>query len=232
MLEIWQNDCLPNRVSLSASRVGVRKVAGFKVPDSPLITRAIAYGYCKLERHLFNHAVRSWLFAVRTGENEGTVYDGEVVALAILLHALGLMEQFASSDRFEVASANAARSLALGYGVERQRAQLIWDCVALHTTPSIAKYKQPEVALSCAGIAADFVGVEGTLVREDELTQILVAFPRLSLKQRLSRRFCELARARPESTYDNFLRDFGDRFVPGYRSSSSVDLLLHAPFDE
>ena len=38
--------------------------------------------------------------------------------------------------------------------------------------------------------------------------------------------------ARPETTYDNFLADFGERFVPGYRRMSTVDLLMNAPFAE
>ena len=31
---------------------------------------------------------------------------------------------------------------------------------------------------------------------------------------------------------DNFLRDFGERFVPGYKAISAVDLLMNAPFEE
>ena len=37
---------------------------------------------------------------------------------------------------------------------------------------------------------------------------------------------------RPETTYDNFARDFGERFVSGYKASSSVDLVMNAPFSE
>jgi hypothetical protein len=42
----------------------------------------------------------------------------------------------------------------------------------------------------------------------------------------------KLVAARPEASYDNFLRDFGERFVPGYRPISTVDLLMNAPFEE
>jgi hypothetical protein len=33
-------------------------------------------------------------------------------------------------------------------------------------------------------------------------------------------------------SHDNFLHDFGERFVPGYKAVSTVDLLINAPFDE
>ena len=39
-----------------------------------------------------------------------------------------------------------------------------------------------------------------------------------------------LVTTKRETSYDNFLRDFGERFVPGYRAISAVDLLMNAPF--
>jgi hypothetical protein len=52
----------------------------------------------------------------------------------------------------------------------------------------------------------------------------------------MKRRFTETCRhlvtSRPETSYDNFLRDFGERFVPGYKAISAVDLLMNAPFEE
>jgi hypothetical protein len=36
----------------------------------------------------------------------------------------------------------------------------------------------------------------------------------------------------PDTTYDNFVRDFGERFVPRCKRTSAVDLLLNSPFTE
>ena len=59
-----------------------------------------------------------------------------------------------------------------------------------------------------------------------------LAFPRLQMKRQLRECLCSVARARP-GTYENFIRDFGERFVEGYKPAiSTVDLLLNAPFDE
>jgi hypothetical protein len=44
-----------------------RLIAGVSVPDSPLITAAIAYAQRLSEPYLFNHAMRSWLFAETMG---------------------------------------------------------------------------------------------------------------------------------------------------------------------
>jgi hypothetical protein len=43
---------------------------------------------------------------------------------------------------------------------------------------------------------------------------------------------CGLNRTKPETTYDNFARDFGERFVPSYKPQSSVDFLMNAPFED
>ena len=65
-----------------------------------------------------------------------------------------------------------------------------------------------------------------------EMTEILKAFPRLKMKHNFSETCRHLVATRPETSSDNFLRDFGERFVPGYKPVSTVDLLMNAPFDE
>jgi hypothetical protein len=40
------------------------------------------------------------------------------------------------------------------------RLQLVWDSIALHSTSSIADYKEIEVQITNKGIMADFLGPE------------------------------------------------------------------------
>jgi hypothetical protein len=54
----------------------------------------------------------------------------------------------------------------------------------------------------------------------------------LDMKRRFTDSVCRIVKAKPETTYDNFARDFGERFVPGYQPQSSVDFLVNAPFQE
>jgi hypothetical protein len=61
---------------------GARLVAGVNVPDSPLIAGALEYARKLYEPYLFNHAVRSWLFAEAIGRLKGIDFDREVVAIA------------------------------------------------------------------------------------------------------------------------------------------------------
>jgi hypothetical protein len=109
---------------------------------------------------------------------------------------------------------------------------LIWDLVALNSTPSLALHKEPEVAVGTMGIGLDYGGFGAEALRAGDLERILSAFPRLGMKHRFAESCCRLIAARPETSHDNFLRDFGERFVPGYKAVSTVDLLMNAPFDE
>jgi hypothetical protein len=215
-----------------ASRAGNTHVlGGITVIETPLVTRAMDYARIHSEPFLFNHAVRSWLFAVRLGQLQGLEHDPEVVAVGTLLHDLGLTDSFTGPKRFEIEGADAARTFAREQGLDDRRLQLIWDSVALNSTPSIGLYKEPEVALCTAGIGVEF-GFQYDRIAPNEMKSILAAFPRLEMKRRFTDSVCRIVKTRPETTYDNFAGDFGERFVPGYQRPSTVEFLLNAPFDE
>jgi hypothetical protein len=214
------------------SAVATRMLAGVSVPDTPAISHAIDYAREHSEPYLFNHVMRSWLFAVILAQQSQSAHDAEILAVATILHDLGLAKAFHGPLRFEVEGANAARAFARKEGIDDRRGQLIWDGVALNSTPSIALYKETEVALSTAGIGLDWGGWGYDKLTEGQMAAIVGAFPRLEMKQRFTRAVCCIVETRPDTTYDNFARDFGERFVPGYKSTSTVDYLLNSPFKE
>jgi hypothetical protein len=62
---------------------------------------------------------------------------------------------------------------------------------------------------------------------------ILNEFPRLGMKKRITACFTKVAREKPQTTYDNSLRDFGLKFVDGYRvAMTGPDLIANAPFED
>ncbi len=212
--------------------VATRLLAGVSVLDTPLISRSIEFARERSEPYLFNHVMRSWLFAALLAERKQAVHDAEVLAVTTILHDIGLAESLDGPLRFEVEGANAARAFARNEGVDDHRCQLIWDGVALNSTPSIALYKEPEIALATMGIGLDWGGFGYEALSEAEIAAIVEAFPRLEMKERFTRAVCRIVETRPTTTYDNFARDFGERFVPGYKPASTVDYLLNSPFKE
>jgi predicted SnoaL-like aldol condensation-catalyzing enzyme len=90
--------------------------------------------------------------------------------------------------------------------------------IALHTTRSIALHKEPEVVMTHSGITADVLVAGLDRIPHDKQGAILAEFPRLALKDRFKECLCNIARRKPESTFDNIARDFGVRYVEGYTS--------------
>jgi hypothetical protein len=201
------------------STLTTRSMAGVTVPDTLLVSEAISYAREHTEPFLYNHVMRSWLFAAALAEANATPHDAEVLAVATILHDLGLAKAFQGPLRFEVEGANAARDFALKMGFDADRAQLVWDGVALNSTPSLALHKQPEVALCTAGTVVDWAGQGTERLTNDQVAAILDAFPRLAMKQRFTSAVCGIVTT-------------GERFVPGYKAPSTVDYLMNSPFSE
>ena len=209
-----------------------RILAGIQVPATPVVERTMEYARQACEPYLFNHVMRSWLFAAIIAQRKQLAHDGEVLAVTTILHDLGLAEAFNGPLRFEVEGANAARTFARNEGMDDRQAQLIWDGVALNSTPSISLYKETEVVLATMGIGLDWGGWGYEALTEDEVAAIIDEFPRLGMKDRFTQAVCRIVETRPTTTYDNFARDFGERFVPGYKPASTVDYLLNSTFNE
>ena len=227
-----QETVAPAKAFVTRDEPQTRLIAGVSVPGGPIITAAIEFAQRLSEPYLFNHAMRSWLFAEAIGRIKGIDYDREVVAIGTILHDIGLTAGVPGPNRFEVNGADAALSFIKGKGFSNRRAQLIWDLVALNSTPSLALHKEPEVAVGTMGIGLDYGGFGVEALPAADFQRILSGFPRLKMKQRFAEACCRLVTAKPKTSHDNFLRDFGERFVPGYKAVSTVDLLMNAPFDE
>ena len=213
-------------------RNGLEALAVAGVSDSRLLTDVLGHARALYEPYLFHHAIRSWLFAAKIGQLKNIDCDLEVVAVGTILHDIGLGPGVAGPHRFEVNGASDARSFVEARGFSARRAQLVWDLVALNSTPSSALHKEAEVALGTMGIGLDYGGFGFDSIPPADMTAIIQAFPRLQMKHRFADACCNLVAAKPETAYDNFLRDFGERFVPGYEPTSAVDALMNAPFDE
>ncbi|SRR5712692_6428325 len=207
-------------------------LAGIEVVDTPLVHHAIELARSSSEPYLFNHVMRSWLFGVLIAEEAKPAPNPELLAVSAILHDLGLTDRYFAQERFEVDGANAARSFLKERGIPAGQIQLVWDAIALHSTRSIALHKEPEVAMTHSGIAVDVRGVGLDRIPQDKLRAILAELPRLSMKKQFQECLCGVVRRKPGTSYDNFLRDLGTRYVKGYTAPSAADLLENAPFTE
>lgn len=208
------------------------ELAGIKVPDTSLVRDAIDLARSLSEPYLFNHLMRSWLFGILLSEGAEHPPDPELLAVSAVLHDLGLTDRYTAENRFEVDGANAARAFLKDRGISTQQTQVVWDAIALHTTPTIALHKEPEVVMTHSGIAVDVLGFGLDRIPDHKQRSILAEFPRLAFKNRFQVCLCNVVRRKPATTFDNILRDFGTRYVDGFKAPSFADLFANAPFSE
>jgi hypothetical protein len=207
-------------------------LAGIKVPDTVLVRDAIDLSRSASEAFLFNHVMRSWLFGILLSEGAKPAPNPELLAVSAVLHDLGLTDRYTAENRFEVDGANAARAFLKNRGISTQQTQVVWDAIALHTTPSIALHKEPEVVMTHSGITVDVIGIGLDRIPQDKLRAVLTEFPRLVFKNQFKERLCSVVRRKPATSFDNVLRDFGSRYIDGFTAPSFADLFANAPFSE
>jgi hypothetical protein len=207
-------------------------LAGIKVLDTTLVRDAVELSRSLLEPYLFNHVMRSWLFGTVLSEGAKPAPDLELLAVSAVLHDLGLTDRYTAENRFEVDGANAARAFLKDRGISTQQTQVVWDAIALHTTPSIALHKEPEVVMTHSGITVDVIGIGLDRIPQDKLRAVLTEFPRLVFKNQFKERLCSVVRRKPATSFDNVLRDFGSRYIEGFTAPSFADLFANAPFSE
>ena len=80
--------------------------------DSRAVRDAHAEAEAESQPWLFNHVMRSWLYGAKLAQHRGLASDAEVVAVAVLLHDLGLGRGGAPDRRFEVVGADLGRAFA------------------------------------------------------------------------------------------------------------------------
>jgi HD superfamily phosphodiesterase len=178
-------------------------IAGINIPDSKMardLTQLIRDTESDL---LFHHSTRVYLFGALTGERKGLKFDPELLYVGAMFHDIGLTEGFRHSQlRFEVDGANAARDFLRSYGVPQAAVEIVWDAIALHTTPGIPEHKKPEVALVTSGVEMDVLGMAYEQFTDAQREAVVKAYPRgVDFKNNIIQAFYDGMKHRPDSTF-------------------------------
>jgi hypothetical protein len=177
-------------------------ISGIRIPDSALARQATELVREHESDLLFNHSVRVFVFAAMKGVREGLTFDPELLYVAALFHDLGLADAYQTpKKRFEVDGADAARAFLRSHGLAEPKADLVWQAIALHTTPGIPEYMQPEIALTKAGVVMDVVGIGYDDYTPEQRAQTLAAFPRGNFKTEFVQDQFRSALKKPETTF-------------------------------
>jgi hypothetical protein len=178
-------------------------IAGIKIPDSKMARDLTQFIRDTESDLLFHHSTRVYLFGALTGERKGLKYDPELLYVGAMFHDIGLTDRYRQSQlRFEVNGANAARDFLRRYGIPKASVEIVWDAIALHTTPGIPEHKKAEVALVTSGVEMDVLGIAYEQFTDAQREAVVAAHPRGGdFKNNIIQAFYDGMKHRPDSTF-------------------------------
>src|SRR5271167_5091895 len=160
----------------------LKAVAGVTLPDTELCKAAVDLLEASSPEFLCSHCLRTYVFGSLAIRGLGrSVVDEEAAFCAAILHDLGLVPAYRRENRFEVDGAEAARRFCLKHQVPRERADLVWKAIALHTSPGIATRLADEIALVHLGAGLELFGLGLNQVPTQLVEEVLQKYPRMDI---------------------------------------------------
>ena len=205
----------------------------FSIPDSELAKKATQLVAEVSPKFLYHHCVRTYLFGEILGKRDGLKYDRELLYLASIMHDLGLTERFdCGKQRFEVEGADAAQAFVLEHGLSDEKAEIVWDAIALHTSIGIASRKQPEIALLHLGVSADILGMGLEDIDPGMIERVIDNYSRLGCNKAMVELIISQIEQKPQTATFTWMADVGRRHVHGFICPTFEESINNNPFNE
>jgi HD domain-containing protein len=213
--------------------VNGQSAAGVTVPDTKLAREATELVRERTTDLVYHHSRRVYWWGSLQGRNRGLSYDPELLYIGAMFHDVGLNEEFRHSGRrFEVDSADEARRFLQARGIPEDSIRRVWAAIALHTTPGIPEFMEPEVALVTAGVEYDVLGIGYHDISDADRAAITALHPRPDFKRQILQAFTEGIAPRSDTTFGNVKADVLERYVPGFKRGNFVDVILNSDWPD
>lgn len=213
-------------------------IAGVPIPDTPLVADATALVTRTLVQGaasplLFHHSRRVYLFGMLHAEIRGLAPDPELLYVGAMFHDLGLTDTYRTPERrFEIDGAAVAEEFLRAHGVVAGPARQVWTAIALHTTPGVPEYMEPEIALVTAGVETDVLGIGYAELDPAAVAEVVAAHPRPDFKNAILHAFDHGFRDRPGSTFGTVNADVLAHFDPTFERTDFVEVIRTNPWPE
>ncbi len=205
----------------------LKEVAGVRIPDSALAQAATTLAQEASADFLFNHALRSYVFGVLAGRKLQLVFDPELFYVSAILHDLGLTPSWERAERFEVDGADAARDFCLRHNVAPDKAERVWDAIALHSTVGIPPRKSAEAALVQIGAGTDVFGFGAELLEMNDIQRVLAEVPRHGFGRKFADLVVDIARRKAKQHAFTFVAEVAREHVHGFPGPTYKELFAH-----
>jgi hypothetical protein len=154
--------------------------AGRPAADSDLVVTAEKTMRGALHPSIFNHTMRV-LHLARHLPSPEPAPEPEALAVAVLFHDSGTIEENNGEQRFEVEGADAAARFLEHWGWASGRIRPVWEAIALHTSPGIAERFGPLARQVRTAVLVDLRRIEMPVPSTDALDAELARYARLDV---------------------------------------------------
>lgn len=169
-------------------------------PDTASVRAAQDLARRYLTPALAAHSIRSWYWAAGFAEVLGLEPDRELLAVAALLHDMGLAEEFdAVRVPYEIAGGHVAAVFGAGAGWSQEQQQRLIDVIERHNWPEVDPAFDVEGHLLEIATGLDISGARPDALPREYLEEVLAAFPRGTLAADFGDRVAEQAERKPAS---------------------------------
>ena len=211
-------------------------VAGVTIPDTALCNAAVDLLEASSPEFLCRHCLRTYIFGSLAVRGLGrSVIDEEAAFCAAALHDLGLVPAYQRDNRFEVDGADAARQFCSKHQVPPERADLVWEAIALHTSPGIATRLADEIAVVHVGAGLELFGLGLDQVPQQIVEEVLDRYPRMNFKTEFRKLLVEQCRNNPAAqvlTWSDDVARTAGCTLHGQPIPTASQLMSAAPYDE
>jgi HD domain len=208
-------------------------IGGIQIPDTAAASEATELVRDAMDRLMFDHSRRVFLFGMVHAQRFGLVPDPELLYLSALFHDTGLGPPYGGHDqRFELDGADAARMFLRDRGFSSAACDVVWMAIALHTTPEIPGRMAAEIAVTNFGVLTDLVAWNLDQLPADTVGAITAAHPRGEFKKQILRAFVDGTKDRPHTTYGTVSADVLEHFVPGFHRTTMIERVMDSSWPE
>jgi hypothetical protein len=211
----------------------IETIAGVRIPDSRIAVNATQLILDSTTPLIYHHSRRVFLFGSLQSRWLGIEPDPELLYVAALFHDTGLVPPYrGTTQRFELDSADAAKSFLTTSGYSEAEADVVWTAIALHTTPEVPYRLDPVIAATTLGVETDVLGMRLDCLTREDIRAVTEIHPRPNFKNEILQAFTEGFQERPETTFGTVNADVLEHFLPGFHRTDFVEVIKNSAWPE
>lgn len=153
--------------------------------NSALAQKALQFIRAKEHPAVFNHSIRTFLYARHLATADDQVANQDALFAACLFHDAGTIDDFNGDQRFEIEGADAAARFLAGEGWKPAEIEPVWQAITLHTSAGIAERFGTLTRYTRLGVRTDF-GDHDLLGFPEVIVKAEADFARLDIERILS----------------------------------------------